>query len=202
MTTNIDGLNNEELNSILTNEIQALNGGINPDNNSFEENNDISLEEENLNNNDIEDNKSFDEDDFLQEEENEKGENKIEKKIKKLLHQRNEERKEKQSLTERLSEIENKLADTEFYKDNQDAIWYKDDISKIVQERGLTREEAYLLIAWRNILEQNKKINSTKNSMVWITPQKNKNWIQPSDMSINELDSLVNDMYKAWKLII
>jgi polyhydroxyalkanoate synthesis regulator phasin len=94
-------------------EIHAMNGGINPQ--------EAPTQEESVPTTD--------------ENENEENENKTEKKIKKLLSQRNEEKKEKESLAQRLAEIENKLADTEFYKDNQAALEYKQDIDSLVNER-------------------------------------------------------------------
>ena len=190
----IDNMSEAELNDALQSEIQALNGGINPDN-EFQTDNSTYSEE-------YEDNQTSEDDTTDDNQEDEIEENKTEKKIKKLLSQRNEEKREKLSLVERLSEMENKLADTEFYKDNQDAAQYKDDITKLVKERWFTRDEAFLLIAWKQVLEQNKKLNSNKTSMIGNTPWINKNWTNPNNMNMSDLDNLVNNMYKAGKLTI
>lgn len=188
-------LNEADITAQLESEIQALNGGINPSNEDTQED-----YEEDSNEEFTEDNQ-----DDSQEDENQDWEDKepkTEKKIKKLLSQRNSERKEKQNLAERLTEMENKLADTDFYKDNQEAIKYKDEISQMVNERWFTREEAYLLIAWKQVLEQNKKLSSNKTTHIWNTPWVNKNWTSPKDMNMAELDDLVNNMYSAGKLRI
>lgn len=187
-------LNEADITAQLESEIQALNGGINPsdeytqEEDSFEETQEEVTQEEDYQEDDTED--------------WEDKEPKTEKKIKKLLSQRNTERKEKENLAERLTKMENQLADTDFYKDNQDAIQHKDKINDLVNERWFTRDEAYLLIAWKAILEQNKKLNSNKTTHIWNTPWVNKNWTNPNNMNMADLDSLVNNMYSAGKLKI
>ena len=189
----LDTMSEADLNQALQNEIQALNGGINPSNNEFQE--EESQEDENQD--------DYEQDESEQEEdESDRKENKTEKKIKKLLSQRNEERKEKEGLSERLERLENELADTKFYKENQEAFNYKNEIDSLIQERWFTRDEAYLLIAWKQVLEQNKKLSSNKNSMIGNTPWINKNWINPKDMWLDDLDNLVKWMYNAGKLTI
>jgi len=117
--------------AMLESEIQALNGGHNePYNDNNSQNDDYTENEtEDYQNDDYTENETEDYQD------DEEIENKTEKKIKKLLHQRNEEKREKNSLIDRISQLENKLADTEFYKDNQNALEYKEQINQLVNDR-------------------------------------------------------------------
>ena len=189
-------LDNADITAQLESEIQALNGGINPSNEwNFQQDDFESEEDQNQD-------PQQDENQEEEEQEDDWKENKTEKKIKKLLSQRNAEKTEKQNLAERLTKLENELADTNFYKDNNEAIKYKDEISKMVNERGFTRDEAFLLIAWRQVLEQNKKLSSNKTTHIWFTPWINKNWTNPKDMPMADLDNLVKNMYTAWNLAI
>lgn len=198
---NIENLSAEELNAQLESEIQALNGGINPSNTNetqeevtedetIEETQEEELEE--TSNEDLSDDEDKSED---------KKESKTEKKIKKLLSQRNEAKKENETLSERLERLENQLADEKFYWENQDAIHYKDQIDELVKEKNLSRKEAYILSAWEQLLQKAKKSSANKPT-IWITPTKSKEWVNPKDMNMNDLDNLIRQEFSAGNIKI
>lgn len=198
----IDNMNEAELQQALESEIQALNGGINPSDELSQE--EIYAEE--VEDTEMQDENVFEEvDDYIETDETddeEVKENKSEKKIKKLLHQRNEERKEKESLVERITRLENELADNKFYESNKEALNHKDEISNLVKSKWLTRDEAYILIAGKQLLEQNKKLNSNKTSMIGNTPWINKNGIDPKNMNMSDLEALVKQQFSAGNINI
>lgn len=197
----IDNLSEAELTAQLESEIQALNGGTNPTEELAQEED---FAQENTFEEDFE--QDFEQDEEFEEEteevEENKTETKAEKKIKKLLHQRNSEKQDKLALTERISKLETELADKSFYENNKEALAYKEEISELVSTRWLTREEWFLLIAWKRLMEQNKKINSDKTSMIWNTPWVNKQWVDPKNMPMSDLENLVKSMYSAGNINI
>ena len=198
----IDNMSEAELQQALESEIQALNGGINPSDELSQE--EIYAEE--VEDTEMQDDNVFEEvDDYIETDETddeEVKENKSEKKIKKLLHQRNEERKEKESLAERIARLENELADNKFYDSNKEAINHKDKISELVKSKWRTRDEAYIFTAGKQLLEQNKKLNSNKTSMIGNTPWINKNGIDPKNMNMSDLETLVKQQFSAGNINI
>lgn len=199
---NIENLSAEELNAQLESEIQALNGGTNPSNTN-ETQEEVAEEEviEETQEDETEETSHEDLSDDEQDLSDDKKESKTEKKIKKLLSQRNEAKKENETLSERLERLENQLADEKFYWDNQDAIHYKEQIDELVKEKNLSRKEAYILSAWEQLLQKAKKSSANKPT-IWITPTKSKEWVNPKDMNMNDLDSLIRQEFSAGNIKI
>jgi len=125
---------------------------------------------------------------------------KPEKKIKKLLWQRNEEKDKNITLENRIKELEKQNADNKFYTSNPDAETHKEAIDKLIEERGFTRDEAYLITANKDILADNRTATAWNRWIVWTTPWANLRDKKPNDMSLDELNVTVREMEKAWTI--
>lgn len=189
----IDNMTQEQLDSALLSEIANLNWGWEQ---QTEVNNDVEAEWITTENND----KAWTQE---EQQEWEADLSKSEKKIKKLLSQRNEERDAKKSLEDRLHELERERDDAKFYKENPQAEEFKDLIdAKLSEKDNLTRQEAYLLVAWEQIIENNKSMNAWARKMSWTTPWNITNPKNPKDMDMSDLDAHVRELYKSWAIKI
>ena len=104
-------------------------------------------------------NEPQDEEDVESEEDSQDGEDhdkpktkkeKTEERFKKILSKKND-------LAARVAELENSLADKDFYSEKPQALKYKDEISTLVSERWFTRTEAFDMIAGRDNLSSKPK---------------------------------------------
>jgi len=129
-------------------------------------------------------------------------ETKSEKKIKKLLSQRNKERSAKAELEERVKQLENLNADTDFYNSNPDAVKLKDNITaKMAENNTLSRQDAYLLLAGENMLAD-RTWTPWARKMTGSTPWNITTPKKVSDMTSAELDAKVNELYNSWGITI
>ena len=123
---------------------------------------------------------------------------KTERKIKKLLAQRNEERDAKAKLEIELAELKNNNADSKFFTENPWADKFKEQIAKEMEETvGLSMDKAYKIVASSEILANKQTANIWNRAIVWNTPWANTSDKKPADMSSSELDAQVRELY--WK---
>ena len=87
------------------------------------------------------------------EEVSEKKKTKAEKNFEKILSEKNKAKEQAKSLDSRVQELENMLADKDFYSERPQASKFKDEINSIRENNpNLTREEAFYMIAGRENL--------------------------------------------------
>lgn len=192
----IDNLTWEELTTQLEQEIADLGGTNSKETEEDWNNNPWEQQEEEENKEDLED--DWDDDDDW--EDNWEKTSKSSKKIKKLLAQRNEERKKTAELESKIKELEQKQDIDNFYSKNPDAKNHSDNIEEMIKARPeLTRDEAFILTANKQILEDRK---SPWNKIIWNTPSANLRDKKAGEMTSKELDNKVREMYKSWKISI
>jgi len=104
---------------------------------------------------------------------------KTEERFKKILSKKN-------SLETRVAELENQLADKDFYWQRPQAKQYQEEISKLVNERWWTRDEAFNMIAGR------ENISSKPKWFVW-TAKTQVETKTTNDMTTKELETYIKD---------
>jgi len=128
---------------------------------------------------------------------------KSEKKIKKLLSQRNEEKDKNTDLENRIKELEKTNTDSKFYTDNPWAEQHKEAIeAEMIETPWISMEKAFKIVATWDIIEANKTASAWNRWIVWKTPWTITDWKAPKDMSKADLDAQVREMYKSWKISI
>ena len=104
---------------------------------------------------------------------------KTEKRFKKILSKKND-------LAKRVAELENTLADKDFYWERPQAKKFQEEITSLVNERWWTREEAFNMIAGR------ENLSSRPKWFVWTTKQPDAPK-STKDMSVKELEKVIKD---------
>lgn len=106
-------------------------------------------------------------------------ESKTEKKIKKLLSKKNKAERERQSLEERLAELENKELKNDFINENPDAKNAMDKIEELMDSKGYDMEDAYevLKAKWQiRSKTPNTKTTWNPKQSLWKPKDINKMW--------------------------
>ena len=132
------------------------------------------------------------------EEVEEQPESKADKNFKKILSQKNEAKKEADELKNRVMWLEKEIRDKDFYNDFPDAIEHREEIDKLMEERGFSQKEAFVQIQWDAILSGQH--SSKRFWLQWRTPS----WVgekkKPEDMSADELVAAATEMQNSWTL--
>lgn len=121
-------------------------------------------------------------------------ESKTEKKIKKLLSKKNKAEREKQSLEERLAELEKKEVRNDFMNENPDARNAMDKIEQLMEEKNYDMEDAYA------VLKARWEIKTTTPSTKGVGIPKQNLW-KPKDinkMSTQDLESMLKSNPEAY----
>lgn len=121
-------------------------------------------------------------------------ESKTEKKIKKLLSKKNKAEREKQSLEERLAELEQREVRNDFINENPDAKDAMDKIEQLMEDKNYDMEDAYA------VLKAKWEIKTTTPSTKGVGIPKQGLW-KPKDiskMNTNDLESMLKSNPDAY----
>jgi len=191
---NIDNLSSEELESALNSEIAELNWGWEDAPVEVEKKVEALPDTEIEKDDDLDDDDADDAEEWL---------SKSEKKIKKLLAQRNEERDAKAKLENRVLELEKQNTNKDFYTQNPWAEAHKEAIEKeMIETPWLSMEKAFKIVATWEIVEENKQSRAWNRQILGTTPWANLSDKKPTDMTTAELNAKVKEMYGKWEISI